>query len=313
MRESSKADTHCSGFTILEVLVAVTILAMMSMIIFGALFYTASSVEQLEERAALYHRAGFILVDISRSVTSAYAPYAGTYIDAAGSGRDIFLATGDPFGDGQAGYLSTFTTNPRLAAGAPGTGIAYVSYELIEATEFNDAPGWIEDENNPLVLHCDVEPLLSAPGGGDGHFTSWALNVRSLNFEYFDGAAWMKEWSYEDQEAFPAAVKVELELGDSSGESHAYSTIAYVRANAPLEEPPGAASGSSQTGTASGSSQTGTASGSSQAGTASGSSQTGTASGSSQTGTASGSSQPSSSPGGDGSDLFGDWGTGTFP
>lgn len=294
MRESSKAAARCSGFTILEVLVAVTILAMMSTIVFGALFYTASSVEQLEERAALHHRAGFILGDISRSVTSAYAPYAGTYIDAVGS-RDIFLAAGDPFGDGQAGSLSTFTTNPRLAAGAPGTGIAYVSYELVEATEFNDAPGWIEDENNPLVLHCDVEPLLSAQGGGDGRFTSWALNVRSLNFEYFDGAAWMKEWSYEDQEALPSAVKVELELGDSSGESHAYSTIAYVRANAPLEEPPGAVSASSQPGAASGSSQTGTASGSSQAGAASGS------------------SQPFSSSGGGGSDPFGDWGAGTFP
>lgn len=237
MREFAKADTRRSGFTILEVLVAVTIFAMMSTIVFGTLFYTANSVEQLEERAALYHRAGFILNDISRSVTSAYAPYAGTYIDEWG-GRDIFLAGGDPFGDGRAGSLSTFTTNPRLAAGAPGAGIAYVSYELIEATEIEDAPGWIADENNPLVLLCDVEPLLSAPGVEDGYFISWALNVSSLNLEYFDGTEWTKEWSYEDQEAFPSAVKVELELTDSSGEIHAYSTIAFVRANAPLEEPP---------------------------------------------------------------------------
>ena len=58
-----------SGFTLLEVLVAVTLLVMISSIVFGTFFYTINNAEQLEERATLYHSASFILESISRSGT----------------------------------------------------------------------------------------------------------------------------------------------------------------------------------------------------------------------------------------------------
>ena len=79
-RRPAFTNSGISGFTILEVLVAVTVLAMMATLIFGVFFYTITNAEQLEERAALRHRAGFILGDISRTVSSAYAPYAGAYV-----------------------------------------------------------------------------------------------------------------------------------------------------------------------------------------------------------------------------------------
>ena len=60
------------------------------------------------------------------------------------------------------------------------------------------------------AIPAPVDTLANCPAGGQVSFQSDSTEV---------------------------AVKVELELGDSTGESHTYSTIAHVRTNAPLEEP----------------------------------------------------------------------------
>ena len=230
-----------SGFTILEVLVSVAILAMIATIVFGTFFYTVNNAEHLEERAALYHRANYILGSISQSVSSAYAPYAGEDFSEE-SGRSAFHGGGDPLGDAQMSSLGTYTKEPRFTGEKAGAEIAYVSYEVFEASEVEGAPGWIEDESNPLVFACTVEPLFALSNGADEtldqDYPMWMLNVRSLRFSFFDGTDWLEEWVFEEQGIFPDAVMVELELGDSDGESHMFSTLAYVHANALLEEPP---------------------------------------------------------------------------
>ena len=224
-----------AGFTILEILVAVAIFAMISTIVFGTFFYTIDNAERQEERAALYHRAGFILSALSRSVSSAYVPYAGAYVDE-GSERSVFLGETDTLAEMPVGSLSMFTTDPRTGGGAPGAKIAYVSYAVVPADEI-DAIGWIEDKDNPLTLSCTAEPLLLDPVAEGESDPQWTLNVRALKLEYFDGSGWLDNWDYEDQGVLPDAVRLELELADSSGETHSFSTLAYIHVNTLLEEP----------------------------------------------------------------------------
>jgi general secretion pathway protein J len=237
-----RPNTTRGGFTLLEVLVAVTILVMILSMIFGSFFYTVSTAERAEERAAMRHRAGFILEEISRTVSSAFVPYAGLY-EALEGERTIFAGSANPLGEAQAGSLGVFTANPRLRSGAPGAGVAYVSYEAVEAFEIEDAfewgLEWVRDENNPLVLMCTVEPMFAIADSESGRFRFWTLNVRSIGFQYFDGNGWLDEWVYEEQGALPGAVKIEVEFGDSDGESHAYSTIARIHTDTLLEEPIG--------------------------------------------------------------------------
>jgi prepilin-type N-terminal cleavage/methylation domain-containing protein len=239
MRKSVHILGARAGFTILEVLVSVTILAMIGTIVFGTFFYTVNNAEQLEDRAALYHRANYILDSISQSVSSAYAPYAGESLGGE-DGRSAFHGGADPFSEVQMSSLSTYTTAPRFTGEKISGDIAYVSYEMFEASEVGDAPGWIEDENNPLVFACSVEPLLALSNGDDEGFDEeypmWMLNVRSLSFAFFDGTEWVETWEFEEQGIFPDAVMIELELGDSNGNGHIFSTLATVHANALLEE-----------------------------------------------------------------------------
>jgi len=239
MRKPDHISGARAGFTILEVLVSMAILAMIATIVFGTFFYTVNNAEQLEDRVALYHRASYILDNISQSVSSAYAPYAGGRLGEEGE-RPPFYGKSGPLGDVQMSSLGTYTTAPRFTGDRLGADIAYVSYEVFEASEIDDKPGWVEDDNNPLVFACSVEPLLALSNNGDEAFDEarpmWTLNVRSLGFLFFDGTEWLEEWNFEDQGIFPDAVMIELELGDSDGKSHAFSTVATVHANALLEE-----------------------------------------------------------------------------
>lgn len=224
-----------AGFTLIELLVAATILTMIFTIVFGTFFYTIENAEEQQARAALYHRASFILNNISQGVSSACVPFAGLYFDE-NSDKSVFSGTGDPLGDFEADALSAFTTNPRFGDRKMEGDIAYVTYEVTQAGDV-DAVGWFYDENNPLALKCTVEPLLLDSERAGGTEPQWTLNIRSLNFEYFDGDGWLEEWNYEDQGMLPDAVRIELELADSGGGSHLFSTTAFVQVNGLLEEP----------------------------------------------------------------------------
>ena len=223
------------GFTLIEILVATAILAMIFSIIFGTFFYTIKNAEEQQERAALYHRATFILNNIGQSVSSACVPFAGRY-DGTKSEKSAFLGTAQSLEDPEAHLLSMFTANPRFSTGQKAGGIAYVTYDLVPFEDTDEAD-YLRDQNNPVLLRCMIEPLFSLSEGADEKEWLWELNVHSLTIEYYDGSEWFQEWRFEDQGILPDAIKTNLELADSDGERFEFSSIAYVHVNTLLEEP----------------------------------------------------------------------------
>ena len=224
------------GFTLIEVLVAMTILVIIFTIVFGTFFYTVNNAEEQEERAALYHRASYILNDISRTVSSAFVPFGGTF-PAEEEEKPIFLGEMNQIADHEISTLSAFTTNRFYSARGDVQDIAYVSYEVTEPGDI-DSIGWIKDENNPLVLKSEAETLFLEAENTDEKKPLWALNISSLDIEYFDGSGWLSTWDYEEQKTLPVAVRMNLELADSNSSTHSFSTIAFVHVNTLLEETP---------------------------------------------------------------------------
>jgi general secretion pathway protein J len=233
MKATEKKPMRADGFTLIEVLVAVTILAMIFSILFGTFFYTVKNAEEQEERAAIYHKANFILNNINQNVSSAYIPFGGQYKSDEDEEKPVFSGTDAANGDTPGDALSIFTTNPRFAAPSLAGEIAYVSYETTEeATE--EAPV-LHDENNPLTLRCTVTPLLTG-AEEEGAAPQWAINIHSLDFQFFDGEDWVSKWDFKEQESLPSALKAVLEIADSGGTIYSFSTIAQIHANAVLEE-----------------------------------------------------------------------------
>lgn len=224
---------HRGGFTLIEVLVATAILAIILGIVFGTFFYTVNNAEERQEYASLCQRASFILNNMAQTASSACVPFAGRYPDMQEE-KSVLEGT-DAVVDGfDADSLRTFTTNPRFGARTRPAEIAFVSYETEPHKDF-EGPELPLDKNNPLLLKCTVQPLLTK---FDDEQTrpQWVLSVRSLNIDYFDGSEWLAEWRYEDQGMLPKAVKLELELGDSNENTHMFSTMTRVHVNALLEE-----------------------------------------------------------------------------
>jgi prepilin-type N-terminal cleavage/methylation domain-containing protein len=234
-----------TGFTLIEILVAVTILAMIFAIIFGTFFYMIQNTEKQEERAQIYQRASFILNNISQNVASAYIPFLRKSVSEETDTTDItdtiedseppvFLGTTAEDENEPVDSLSLFTANPRFAAPTLAGEIASVAYSVAEE-EDNDDSLSITDQNNPIALTCTVAPVITGGTAEDGSFL-WTMNITSLKLEYFDGEEWTSEWSYEEQDALPAAVKVALAIADSEGNPHTFSTVAAIPVNTPLHE-----------------------------------------------------------------------------
>jgi len=229
----------------MEVLLAVTILAMIFGIVFGTFFYTITNAEEQQERAVIYHKANFLLNDITQNTASAYVPFGGRLgsetsaetgetVETEETEQSIFMGTPSENEDTPVDSLELFTTNSRFSARMLAGEIAHVTYGPAEQ-DVEDLP-YAVDENNPYALQCTVAPLLTETEDGGGVF-QWTMNVHSLRFEYFDGTEWLPEWVYEDETALPAAVKVTLEIADSNGELFPFSTIARIPVNSVLEEP----------------------------------------------------------------------------
>ncbi len=236
MKTAPEIRPRHGGFTLIEVLVATAIVAMLFTIVFGTFFYTINNAEAREEQAALYHRANFIVNNISQCVSCAHIPFGGDYSDEEEE-KPLFFGSNTSLDDSEGISLSMFTSNPRFGGQRTGGGIAYVTYGVARAGDV-DAAEWLRDENNPLILRCDVEPLLAGPAEEDEEQPQWELNIRSLNIEYFDEVDWLSEWSYEEQGALPDAVRIELELAGSNGDTYSFSSMVYVQVNTVLEKPP---------------------------------------------------------------------------
>jgi len=235
MNMSIVRDEAGNGFTLIELLVAIVLLAMIFTMVFGTFFYTINNAEQQEERAAIYHRVSFILNNLSQNMSSAYVPLSSLYLDED-NGDPAFFVEDLQIEDADADSYSAFTTNARFGGSQAAGEIAYVSYQVMNSQDV-EMDEWLKDENNPLVLTCTLEPLWAQPEE-DGQKPRWTQNIRSLNFEFFDGSEWLQEWDYEDQGILPEAVKIQLEVADSDDLTYAYSTTTRVHVNALIEEPP---------------------------------------------------------------------------
>lgn len=235
-----------NGFTLIEILVAVTILTMIFAIIFGTFFYMIQNTESQEERAQIYQRASFILNNISQNVACAYIPFLGKPVSEESNTSEItdtseedeqpvFLGASSEDETEAVDSLTLFTTNPRFAAPTLAGETASVTYSIAEEDDDTNASASVKDKNNPVILSCTVTPVITGTAAEEGS-SQWNMNIKSLTLEYFDGSEWMSEWSYEEQNALPAAVKVALEIADSEGNPHTFSTIASIPVNTPLHE-----------------------------------------------------------------------------
>jgi prepilin-type N-terminal cleavage/methylation domain-containing protein len=202
------------GFTLLELIVAMAVFALVSLGIFGVLVLgarSAGSGERVSEQARRYRVASEVLARQIAATAPIQLPKPdkGGLGGGGGLGADEDADTSGPFFYGESEDLEFVTAAPQRP---DASGMAIVHY-------------WLEDG----TLRMSEKPVFSAYGSGkkkhddeaDGMLDTILLyDVASVTFSYkreSDSDEWLDVWDASDDDALPAAVRIEVAPSAAGG------------------------------------------------------------------------------------------------
>lgn len=188
-------SNHEGGFTLLEVLITISILALMAGIVFSVVLGSTKRSRALEAEMELRQTAGSILNLIAEDVKGAY--------DRPGSvpfflGRDAFNR------DNPADGIDLVTTavlpvNPMTVS----SDLAEVGYTVVH-----------EPDNEIGTLYRREQTPPEEPGDDGGESFEMTDRILSLNMRYFGGDSWDDDWDSRDagREGMTGRIPDEIEI-----------------------------------------------------------------------------------------------------
>ncbi|UCD49852.1 MAG: prepilin-type N-terminal cleavage/methylation domain-containing protein [Phycisphaerales bacterium] len=218
-----------TGFTLIEMLIALAMMAMIVSMVYGSYAATSQSVEACDSRLMYSERASLVLRLMARQIRCAYAPAAdpNSYISAAAgndtqsqadSARPSQVQTERlrPVFQGGAqhrhGELLSFATTTGLTGGLDGPrGLSQIRYRLDSIT-------------NTLWLDCGprMDRLSHASFVQEGHPV--LDHVVAVDVAFHDGQRWLTKWTGTKSRELPHAVRIDLSLLDEAGRSYHFGT-----------------------------------------------------------------------------------------
>ena len=174
------------GFTLIEVAIAITLLALMTTILYGAFYLGHRAVEKWQLHSEESERLRSVGDFLGGYIRSAY-PYRLTPRDPA-----IFFS-------GEETHL-TFVS--ALSLGMGSRGMAKVSLS------------WDAEGAGFLILEEEIPIRVESDGDGAGYRNSLVLRqgVSDLRVDYLDSKSkeerWVGEWDGEEKKALPRAVRI---------------------------------------------------------------------------------------------------------
>lgn len=196
------------GFTLLELVVAMTVFGLIGLGIFGVLVLgarSAGSGERVAEQARRYRIANDVL---ARQVAAA-EPIQLPQADKEGLSDDDEADRAQPFFFGDAETLEFVTTAPQRP---DASGMAIVNY-------------WVEDG----TLKMSERPVFTAYGTGDKSdrderddsvATTLLYDVESVTFAYqreSDSDEWLDVWDAKEEDQLPACVRIDVRPSAEGG------------------------------------------------------------------------------------------------
>jgi len=162
-----------NGFTLLEVLVAVTVAALLLTGVYGVFTSVSAAKQRLEKEGEGYHQARVLYDRIGRELRGTYWLRTNKKTRFLGG----HTADGYPF-------LELTTSSGTPFGGHPG-GIAVVRYELRPDEEAREPDTWVLVRNEYSTFD---------PEGGEREGYPLATGIRELSFRFYKDGRWEEEW-----------------------------------------------------------------------------------------------------------------------
>lgn len=201
-----------SGFTLLEIIVAILIFSIVITAVFNSFRTISSNAEMLQREDVYYEMAHAALSQMVRDLESVYVTQPTTYKKPDfNSTPDPYRVLGEPSSTGGEPFSKLqFTSLDHIAInGDESSGVAQIVYY-----------GHKTDENQFVLRRSDhIWPY--EPFEENVNDPILCEKLKSLQFRYVDADGEVHEdWDSDSKErdyATPRAVEIKLEIGDPSG------------------------------------------------------------------------------------------------
>lgn len=188
------------GFTLLEVMIALAILAAMSLAIFSVTSQTLTSKGMTEDRDEFNHSVTLALGKMNDDLAMAFVVKSKELLGVQFDGEYAFVGKED-----RVDFISF--SHARYIKNARESDMAEISYYLVPD----------EEDQEKKVLMRRESPVLDKNLEEGGSAFPLLEGVRNLKIEYYDekGKEWKKEWDTKSVESglkLPALIRVQVEI-----------------------------------------------------------------------------------------------------
>jgi len=210
------------GFSLIELLVAVVLIATVLAMAYGSYFAISGSARACSSRIALSEQGRETLEQIARHVRCSYAGSVRDNTENVEAGSDqtetepgdgVSYFNGDTDApDGE--VLHLVTTSGLSAENGATDGLFEVVYRFDKRTS---------------ELALSLARFVAA--SGEAERRDWRLiadEIESIDLAFFDGEQWLGRWNFKDKKELPRAVRIEISGENESLQRYDYSTVAYV-------------------------------------------------------------------------------------
>lgn len=192
-RSCSRTQRADRGFTLIEILIAISILAVVLTTIYGMFSSVTSVSDRLEADSAEYHRARVIFDRLGRELR-------GTY-DPPGAQQHVFHSGTSPEGE----VFLELTTSAVSPLSDVGTGIALVRYTLAADRERGDG----------LVLLRSERPWhMKTSATSQEGMMRFVPGIDGMVLRFYANGDWTEGWDANNA-GLPELVEITLQLGGS--------------------------------------------------------------------------------------------------
>ena len=180
-----------------ELMLAVLILAIMMSIIYGVVVSTVNAARRVEEITAASEIGPAILTQIRADLEAAFLPKEGEYFVATkraggGNARDRIDLVSGVMAYGSENEIE----EPRFHS------INEVGYQTIDSRK----------DPSVCILYRREDYFIDSDPLKGGRLTELYDRVRSFSLRFLEGEVWRNDWNSKTQKGLPKAVEIELKI-----------------------------------------------------------------------------------------------------
>jgi prepilin-type N-terminal cleavage/methylation domain-containing protein len=225
MRGGTARLSDSSGFTLLEIMVATTILTIIMSFVYFSFSNSMNIVDSVDKRNDVYQSGRQLINLMSREMESAYLIDHDPNSSESLRNPTFFIGTRDSHGGREMDKLR-FTTLSHVV-------VAFEDTEVVRESEHCEVEYSFSvdyKKDNVSLTHREDFGFRTEPMGFTKYGKTFELtdNLKEFTLKYFDGKEWLDTWDSEEKKDLPVAIDMSIILADENGKEVKFATMIDV-------------------------------------------------------------------------------------